>query len=73
MELLNNGHWDDKNNIITDQIVIQDYAWINFGVTILKGVTIGKGAIIAAASVVTKDVLPFTMVAGNPAKEVKKL
>lgn len=44
-----------------------------FNVGILKGVTIGKGAIIGAGSVVTKDVEPFTIVAGNPAKIIKRL
>lgn len=41
--------------------------------TILKGVTIGKGAVVGAASVVTKDVEPFTVVAGVPAKKVRDL
>lgn len=40
---------------------------------ILKGVTIGEGAIVGAGSVVTKDVPPWTVVAGNPARVVKKL
>lgn len=39
---------------------------------IMPGVTIGEGAIVAAGSVVTKDVAPYTIVGGNPAKEVKK-
>jgi maltose O-acetyltransferase len=41
-------------------------------IKILKGVTIGDGAIVAAGSVVTKDVEPYTIVAGNPAKMIKK-
>lgn len=41
--------------------------------TILKGVTIGEGAIVAAGSVVTHDVEPWTLVAGNPARFIKKL
>ena len=53
-------------------IIVEDDVWIGFGVTILSGVTIGKGAIIGACSVVTKDVQPFTIVCGNPAKEVRK-
>ncbi|MBW7952730.1 MAG: antibiotic acetyltransferase, partial [Chitinophagaceae bacterium] len=39
---------------------------------ILKGVTIGEGAIVAAGSVVTKDVAPYTIVGGNPAKFIKE-
>lgn len=67
------GHPKEKTNVETKAIIIEDYAWISFNVTILKGVTIGKGAIIAAGAVVTKNVESFTMVAGNPAKFVKKL
>jgi len=54
-------------------IVIKDYAWIGMSCTILKGVTIGKGAIVATGAVVTKDVPDLCIVAGNPAKVVKKL
>ena len=71
--LLINGHPKDKTSIVTGPIIIEDDVWISFGVTILKNVTIGKGAIIAANSVVTKNVAPFTLVAGNPAIVVKKL
>ena len=56
-----------------DQVVIEDDAWIGFKSSVLKGVTIGRGAIIAAGSVVTKDVPPFTLVAGNPAKVIREL
>jgi acetyltransferase-like isoleucine patch superfamily enzyme len=52
-------------------IIIEQGAWIGTGVTILGGVNIGKGAIVATASVVTKDVPDFAVVAGNPAKIVK--
>lgn len=54
-------------------VVIGDGVWVGSNCTILKGVTIGDGAIIARGAVVTKDVVPFTLVAGNPAKEIKKL
>ncbi|MBI3802524.1 MAG: acyltransferase [Nitrospirae bacterium] len=54
-------------------IVIEDNVWICSNATILKGVTIGEGAIVASHAVVTSDVAPFTVVAGNPAKEVKRL
>lgn len=51
--------------------VIKSDAWIGMNATIMPGVTIGEGAIIAAESVVIKDVSPYTVVAGNPAKEIK--
>jgi len=54
-------------------IVIEDDVWIGAKSTILKGVTIGKGAVVAANSVVTRDVAPFTLVAGNPARVVRRL
>lgn len=52
--------------------VIKSDAWIGMGATIMPGVTIGEGAIIAAGSMVLKDVPPYTVVGGNPAKEIKK-
>lgn len=54
-------------------VVIKDNVWIGEYSAILKGVTIGKGSIVASHSVVTKDVPEYTIVAGNPAKVVKKL
>ena len=54
-------------------VVIESKVWIGFDVTILKGVTVGEGAVIAAKSVVTKNVEPWTVVAGNPAVVVKYL
>lgn len=53
-------------------IVIEDFCWIGTGCIILQGVTIGKGAVVAAGSVVTKDVEPYTVVGGVPAKFIKK-
>jgi acetyltransferase-like isoleucine patch superfamily enzyme len=52
---------------------IEDGAWLGEGSTILKGVRVGYGAVVAAQAVVTKDVPPYTVVAGNPAKVVKHL
>lgn len=71
--LIQEGPWSNKGNIITKPIIINDNVWVGFNAVILKGVTVGEGAIIAAASVVTKNVPPFTIVAGNPATIVKKL
>ncbi len=51
-------------------IVIEDYAWIGVGATILQGVTIGKGAVVCAGAVVTKDVPEYTIVAGVPASSI---
>jgi chloramphenicol O-acetyltransferase type B len=51
--------------------VIQDGAWLGMRSMIMPGVTIGEGAIIAAHAVVTKDVEPYSIVAGNPAKVIK--
>ncbi|MBF4290259.1 acyltransferase, partial [Vibrio anguillarum] len=52
--------------------VVCDNASIGANTTILPGVTIGEGALVGAGSVVTKDVKPFTIVAGNPAREIEK-
>lgn len=54
------------------KIVIENDVWIGYGVIIVSGVRIGHGAIVAAGSVVLKDVEPYTIVAGNPAKEVSR-
>jgi virginiamycin A acetyltransferase len=53
------------------QIIIQNDCWIGNGVTIMGGVTVHNGALIAAKSVVTKDVPPYAIVGGNPAKVIK--
>lgn len=52
-------------------VKIGNDVWIGMDTTILSGVTIGSGAVIAAASVVTKDVKPYEVVGGNPAKHIK--
>jgi acetyltransferase-like isoleucine patch superfamily enzyme len=54
-------------------VVIEDNVWIGRAAIIMPGVTIGEGSIVAAGSVVTTDVPPNTMVAGNPARLFKKL
>lgn len=53
-------------------IKIGNDVWIGYNTTIMAGVTIGDGAIIATNSTVTKDVEPYTITGGNPAKEIKK-
>lgn len=59
--------WDNKGDII-----IGNDVWIGYEAVILAGVTIGDGAIIASRAVVTKDVPPYTIVGGVPAKIIKK-
>ena len=54
-------------------IVIKRRCWVGFGASILKGVTIGEGSVVAANAVVTKDVPPYSVVAGNPARIVRTL
>ncbi|KDC55929.1 acyltransferase [Pseudoalteromonas sp. S3431] len=65
------GESDDESQI--GDITIKRGAWLGTGVTVLAGVTIGEGAIIGAGSVVTKNIPPFTIAAGNPAKVVKHI
>ena len=56
----------------TNKVIIEDDSWIGANAVITAGVTIGKHAIVAAGSVVTKDVPPYCIVAGNPAKVIKQ-
>lgn len=56
-----------------DKIIIENDVWIGANVTILPGVHVGECAVIGAGSVVTKDVAPYTVVAGNPARILRKL
>lgn len=70
--------WElEKSNITTawnnkGDIVIGNDVWIGYGAVIMAGVHIGDGAIIAARAVVTKDVPPYTIVGGTPAKDIRK-
>ena len=60
-----------KQGIITAPVIVDDNVWIGYGVSILKGVTVGTGAIISAGSVVTKNVAPYSIVGGVPAKIIR--
>ncbi|MDL2224237.1 CatB-related O-acetyltransferase [Bacteroides sp. 519] len=59
--------WDNKGDII-----IGNDVWIGYEAVIMAGVHIGNGAVIGARAVVTKDVPPYTIVGGVPAKEIRK-
>jgi maltose O-acetyltransferase len=59
------------NSITKGPIIIEDNVWIGANVTITDGVRIGKDSVIAANSVVTKDVAPFDIVGGVPAKIIR--
>ena len=59
--------WDNKGDII-----IGNDVWIGYEAVILSGVTIGNGAIIGARAVVTRDVPPYTIAGGVPAKPIRK-
>lgn len=50
--------------------VIQDDVWVGYGAVVMRGITIGRGAIVAAHAVVTKDVAPYAVVAGVPARSI---
>lgn len=63
-----------KQHLIKDEpVIIEDDVWIGASVTILPGVKIGRGSIVGAGSVVVKNVDPFTIVAGVPAKPIRKI
>jgi maltose O-acetyltransferase len=56
---------------IPEDVVIEDDAWIGAQVVILPGVRVGRGAVVGAGSIVTKDVSPGAIVAGNPARLIR--
>lgn len=59
------------NALTKGKIIVEDDVWIGYGALIMSGVTIGKGAIVGAKSIVTKDVPPYSIVVGAPAKVIK--
>lgn len=63
---------DSKHSVLGKPVTICDHCWIGARATILPGITIGSGAVIGTCSVVTKDVPPMSIVAGNPAKVIGK-
>ena len=63
---------EGKEYPVKSDTVVGNDVWIGYGATIMPGVQIGDGAIIATRSVVTKDVAPYSIVGGNPAREIRK-
>lgn len=62
-----------KREAFCKPIVIEKSVWIGAQAIILPGITVGEGSVIAAGSVVTKDVKPYHLVAGVPAREIRKI
>jgi acetyltransferase-like isoleucine patch superfamily enzyme len=61
-----------QQKVTTKPIIIEDEAWIGGNAVITAGVTIGKHSVIAAGAVVTKDIPPFSIAVGNPARVIKR-
>ena len=77
MSGLNHGYEDinippHKQPVTRKIIILEDEVWVGANSVILAGVTIGKHAVVAAGSVVTKNVPPYSVVAGNPARVIKQ-
>lgn len=74
VKLLTGSHRLDSSSwhLITESIIIEDYAWIATNAVILPGVRIGKGAVVGAGAIVTKSIPDFSIVAGNPAKQLNR-
>ena len=61
-----------KQGVTTSPIIVEDETWIGANVVVVAGVTIGKHSIVAAGSIVTKDIPPYSVAVGNPAKVIKQ-
>lgn len=76
VKLITENHPEDpaqRMNLYGKEIIIRRGAWLGAGVTVLPGVTVGENAIVGAGSVVTRDVPDNAMVAGVPARFVRKI
>jgi len=61
----------DSGRDVSKKIIIEDDVWIGHGVIVMHGITLGEGSIVAAGSLVTKDVPPYTIYGGSPAKKIR--
>jgi acetyltransferase-like isoleucine patch superfamily enzyme len=77
MSIITTGHplepSQRRATTIGKPIVIEKSVWIAAGATIIGGVTVGENSVVAAASVVTRDVPPNTLVGGNPARVIRSI
>lgn len=74
VKLISNNHdFYDRQILTCKPVVLKRNCWIGAGATILAGVTVGENAVVGAGSVVTKDVEKNTVVAGNPARVIRRL
>lgn len=72
VQVLDSDSHSVDDGTVTAPVQIGDRVWIGCRATVLKGVTIGDGAVIAAGAVVSRDVPPRALVAGNPARVVRE-
>jgi len=70
-ECLTTYPFNESAALSKGQIIVEDDVWIGDNVWVLSGVTINKGAVVGTGSIVTHDVPPYAIVAGNPAKIIK--
>ena len=66
-------HRKDWSDVPVSPVIIADKVWIGMGAMILPGRIIGEGAVVGAGSVVTRNVEPWTVVAGNPARVIRQI
>lgn len=72
LEKMKHGVHQTEEHAKAAPLIVEDDVWIGFNAIVLKGVRIGRGAVVGAGSVVTKEIPPFTVVVGNPARAVGK-